>query len=189
MSLMSSSQVTRTTIADAEEAVKVYLEEAEYCADHEYYPGRVLGFAAMTVALSCVVTMGEALIGRSRPTVCECIEAFCREMTVQDWLVTAPDSNSDDPAQILKRVRNALIHALSLPDDVGLLRDPEDFSVYRSRIKVGIVPRLFVQAVRDTMQSIVTKYPNLEFDTSSTAKGRSLAEVDTYSSSGSMPSR
>jgi hypothetical protein len=173
---MSSGLQPTKTLIDAKKSADLYLEEAKLCAT--CIP-RVLGFAAMSLTLACVVSIGEALTGKARDSDENCITAFCGKLVTCDWLLSHQGQVSNQsPAQILSRVRNALVHALSLPNDVCLVPTPEAFySAYSPQYSVGIVPSLFVGAVQRTIDDIVQQQPLLTFDRLSSQQSRSPVSI------------
>lgn len=206
---------TSPTLVDAKQSADLYLDEAEQCASgssksstflrvvSKLLPAKVLsgvfptsrtpkilGFAAMSLSLACVVSIGEALVGRKKPPGAECIKAFCKEMQVFDWLLWPKgQTRQQTPADLLYRVRNALIHALSLPDTVCLVPTREIYyATYSARFEIGIVPSLFVTAVKKTIEDIAKRRPQLGFDLSSSDECRSPVKVDPSPTSGSLPS-
>jgi len=170
---------------EVRQSADLYLQEADLCANHS---PKVLGFAAMTTAMSCVVAFGQALLGEPKPPDEKCISAFCEKMSNFDWLLTAqgqvPNRN---PADILTAVRNALVHALSLPNDVCLVPAPERFKATEDTGRlIGIVPSLFVQSVRETLDNIEIAQPKFDFDLLADQKKRSPVQVTTNGSSASI---
>ena len=145
-------------ISDVRESAHLFLDEADICANHS---PKVLGFAAMTTTLSCVIAFGEALIGRAN--IKENMKAFCSNMTNYDWLLN--DQGQTKAYDVLTDVRNGLSHVLSLPGKVWLVRTKEDFKATgEHKDQIGIVPSLFVRSVRETIDNIVQKSPGLVFD-------------------------
>ena len=185
---MSSNINSTQTLTDAKNSADLYLEEAELCANHT---PKVLGFAAMSLTLACVVSVGEALTGQVCPSDESCIRTFCAKMVSFDWLLSPSERTTNpDPASALYGVRNALAHALSLPNDICLVPRPEIYyATYSTRYSTGIVPSLFVDAVRRTLDDIVQQYPQTTFDRLSSKRSRSPVKVDQPPSGGSIPGR
>ena len=184
----SNNQRVRT-VSQVAEAAENFLNEAERCSRSD----PVMGFAAMSTAFACVIAIGESLVGQPRAKDHACINAFCRKMSSFDWLLTSQNNQSQQqiPAEILWNVRNALVHALSLPSNVVLVPTKESFADYSSKFEIGIVPNLFVQVVRKTVQEVISQQPAITFDPTRVHKplqiDRSPVKVDTLPSSGSMP--
>ena len=165
------------SISEVKNSSDLYLQEAELCANHS----PVLGFAAMTMALSCVVAFGEALLGKARAPAEDCIKEFYKKMNSNDWLLD-PQGHSS-PYEILTGVRNALFHVLSLPNHVCFVRVREDFRATEvNKSRIGIVPSLFVRSVRETIANIISANPGLCFDLLSDIKKRSPVSVTTIGS-------
>lgn len=163
------------SISEVRNSADLYLQEADLCANNS----PVLGFAAMTMTLSCVVAIGEALFGKARAPDEKCIAAFCKMMTNNEWLLHAQGQNTNEsPSQILTSVRNALFHALSLPNHVCLVPSPENFKAFeRTNVRIGIVPSLFVRSVKETIDNIVKTKPRFDFDGLADSTKRSLVVV------------
>jgi len=177
------------TLSQVADAANYFLDEAERCSRSE----PVMGFAAMTTALACVIAIGEALVGQPRSQDHACINAFCKKMTSLDWLLSSPTNQAQQqsPADILWNVRNALAHALSLPSNVVLVPTKASYADYSAKFEIGIVPSLFVEAVRKTIKEVISQQPTITFDPTRVHKplqiDRSPVKVDSLPSSGSMP--
>lgn len=183
-----------STFAEAKAAAEDYLSEAEWCADG--IPARagksqVLGFAAMSLALACVVAFGDALIGckSKRPSDAQCIKQFCTHMDYHRWLLQrAAQPGGRTSEQLLIDVRNALIHALSLPQGVCLAPDLQAYDATpQGEFPTAIVPGLFVKAVKATITEIAGQHANQPFEPwCSKGTQRSLVRIDS-STSASTP--
>ncbi len=172
------------SILEVKNSAELYLDEAERCANST---PKVLGFAAMTTALSCVVAIGEALIGETGQSDEKCIRAFCQKMTDHEWFLTSVGkTNLADMPKTLTDVRNALVHALSLPNDVCLVPVREKYQATQdTKRPTGIVPSLFVRSVRSTIENIAKEQPDFQFDPLASQKKRSIVQVTSSGSSAS----
>lgn len=185
------------SLSQVSDAAEKFLEEAERCSSVDPEGQKpVMGFAAMTTAFACILAIGEALVGHNNVRDFRCIEEFCKFMNNNEWLLHKPDQPLTlQPNEILYEIRNALAHALSLPKTVALVPTKEIcYSKYCATYQIGIVPSLFVNAVREATHEIIRNHPTKGFDLSVVAGKRRLlierspVKVDPMISGGSVPS-
>jgi hypothetical protein len=176
--------------SELKSATEQFLIEAEQCS--KYYlekRGGVMGLATMTTAFAVVVTIGEILVVEKliekhesrieRPSDFKCIEAFCDESMNSEWLVQHKEPKQR-PVEVLTEVRNKLTHALALPKGVVLLPTKEHYLNYPEG-KIGIVPSLFVEAIRERVGRIFSKWSTSTSVVHNTSKGEHLPIIiDNY---------
>lgn len=149
-------------------SIDSFLTEADKCARSTY------GFAAMSLAFSVILVVSEAVYGTSRvePILLKFVPVMNRETPWSDWLVTpnAVSSLTDnDVAGILYRVRNELVHIISLRTNIGLennLDEAKDKSRSDSS-KYYIAVSQFVLAVKTAINYLITQNQGKVFDPSS----------------------
>lgn len=173
---MSNTESSSRNLSDVSKSINRYIYEARACARHS---PDVLGLAAMTTTLSCVVAVGEALIGRTRPSDKDCIEAFCDKITDYSWLLLRNGTATQHITKnVLPRLRNALIHALSLPDDVCLVPSKAEYTTeLMQSFSHAVIPLGFVEAIANTINTLLTQGVSPVFDTQSAKKQRSPVEI------------
>jgi len=82
---------------------------------------------------------------------------------MKPWLhTTGKTPDWRQVSTILWRVRNALIHALSLPRNVRLVPTPADYA--GADVEYGITPDLFVRSVEETIKHIIAQQPQTVLD-------------------------
>ncbi|HIE54152.1 MAG TPA: hypothetical protein EYP90_03035 [Chromatiaceae bacterium] len=145
---MSNRQLTDgKTIKDAVESAK-QLKEAQKCADHGY------GYAAMLTTFSVISAIAESADNRTSAELQ--IEYFFQKMpSSKDWLVSKQALTDALTVTLLKDIRNALVHALSLPSStlkVQLL--PPQGTFDRNNYDVAIFPHRFVRSVISALKNI-----------------------------------
>ena len=186
----SYSNLTETIgVVELKSAAEIFLLEAEQCS--KYYlekRGGVMGLATMTTAFAVVITIGEILIIEKlienhapieRPRDCQCIKAFFDENMNSEWLVQHKEPKQS-PVKVLTKVRNKLTHALSLPEGVVLLPTKEHYLDYPDG-SIGIVPSLFVEAIRERIDGIFSKWSTSTSIVYNTSKGEhSPIIIDKY---------
>lgn len=174
------------TLSNFSQTIDMYLDEADWCANHTYKSDTdaVLGLAAMTLSLACVVSVGEALFreikGPNDISIKSSIAAFCNEMNNNDWFLSPEGKPSKQKlAETLTNIRNALIHGLSLPNGVCLVPKAEDYYDHHSiNYEIGIEPRRFVAEVKKTINELIRRRPSLPFDDLLKEKSRAPVKID-----------
>jgi hypothetical protein len=174
----------RVDVEKLKHAVEILLGEAQRCSLID----QSMGIPAMITAFAVVMALGESLalenfgeslIGKQKPEDKECIKLFCDDSMSYDWLVNQNEIKQDT-VQLLYDVRNSLAHVLSLPDNVVLILTPKHHSYY-DKSKIGIVPTLFVDAIKQRSGEIFNKWSTSTIYQSNPSNvERSTITVDTY---------
>jgi hypothetical protein len=156
-------------VSELKEAAVNLLKEAERCCKNDPEESKpVMGLAAMTTAFAVVLALGEILAREKKkeyynetetPIVLNCIVNFFQGKTTHLWLVYQNEQQQNTP-EVLCEVRNSLAHSLLLPKNVVLLIKKEDYnnSSEMYPAPIGIVPSLFVEAVRQRTEEIFNKW-------------------------------
>ncbi len=138
-----------------------YLQEAAVCADPSRGPMQMV--AAMSTAFPVVLAFGELLEGK-RSNHQLAIRRFCEYMPWESWLIPLNEKDKpDDPAELLCKLRNAMVHALGMPGGVSLMPTKAGRGWARERGDLfAIMPAQFVTAVGRAVQAIVEKNRDLD---------------------------
>jgi hypothetical protein len=190
------------TTADLCRMARRFLTEARICAEPD--PNRlsadpassneripVLGFAAMSLALTCMTALGEALltIRKTAPTAKlasqgpsdrECIDAFVEYAKPSDFgIIGLSKLKGVSTGHLLWSLRNSLAHALSMPNDLRLENSRED--LLSSWPGAYIIPSEFVSQVSATVATLSKEHGHIQFQDhpSRGALPRSIATVGT----------
>ena len=135
------------------------LQEAAICADPSRGPVQMV--AAMSTTFPVILAFGEALDGPRTPAL-RAIRRFCEYMPWQTWLIPLNDEKPDDPAEILSKLRNAMVHALGMPAGITLTPSKAGLGLARERgDRFVIMPAQFVAAVENAVRALVEKNPDL----------------------------
>ena len=155
----------KVTLADreVEKAVAQFIAEARICAQTDCMEG-ICGLAAMSMILSCVAAVGEALHGKRETRMA--FEAFFDEMPDKESWLRPPDGADFNEGVVCSKVveaRHKLAHSLSMPRDVRLVKDKESVATEPTWRWQIIVPD-FIDAVEETVGVVREKHPNKIWD-------------------------
>jgi hypothetical protein len=160
------SCIDTVKVSELKEAAEKFLVEAEQCSKYHLEKDEgVMGLATMTTAFAIVITIGETLVIQNlienhdtikRPRDFQCIEAFCDEKMNSGWFVQDKEPKQGT-LELLTRVRNDLTHKLSLPRGVVLLPTKDQYPIY-PKGTIGIVPSLFVEAIKERTARIFSEW-------------------------------
>jgi hypothetical protein len=125
-----------------------------------------LGFAAMLTIFPVINSISEAILNDR--TIEKTINHFVREMgSSTAWLIKAPFYSDTDEAVIIK-VRNGLVHAMSLPPRIILTKNNTDAKTYMNRYPSKydciISVEQFIDQVERTAYRLVEENPGIDFD-------------------------
>ena len=155
-----------------QDAIGLFVEQARICAETEYDDGRgILGVAAVSTILSCMLTVGEALARadsgdpKVQPSTKSSISAFYQEMEYRLWLVPPRDRkyNDSDAFKLLAGIRHGLAHAISMPWDAMLVPNAQAVQLHSHERWKILVPD-FVEQVHKTLQRLTQERGDLPLD-------------------------
>lgn len=145
-----------------------FVKEARMCSRMKR-GGGVMGVAAMSTILSCVVALGEALCqhrGQKDRELHKFFRAFHEQMTDgHSWLLPPVSGSHRDtePWEVLYNIRNDLAHAVAMPFSTELCPD-EETARAASPDKWRLVVPNFVDAVKETIDKLRQELPNLSLE-------------------------
>lgn len=129
------------------------------------------GFASMVTIFTVVLAVSESVFqkktkkGRGQFNDGQLIEEFVKQMPDKSsWFIWTGASMSDTGlAYKLTEVRNGLAHALSVPEDVGLINSVAHLQMNnKDRLLIGTTQ--FVDAVEATVDKLTKNNPSVVFD-------------------------
>jgi hypothetical protein len=157
---------------EVQDAIELFAEHARICAATEYDDGRgVLGVAAMSTILSCMLTVGEALARADsedptvQPSTKASISAFYQNMEDRLWLVPPRGRrrNDSEACTLLAGIRHGLAHAISMPWNAMLVPNAQAVHLH-SLDRWRIVVPDFVEQVCKTLQRLTQERGDLSLD-------------------------
>jgi hypothetical protein len=149
--------------AQVQQAIANFISEARQCSrtDYEDGQGGVLGLAAMSTILACVVAVGEVLLEdeRDRGKTQATVRAFYRQMVDKtSWLKppVGTDHSEEHAIKLLVEYRDGLLHALGRPP-WGMLsaHQPADVQAREHKELWQLVVPDFIDAVEETVERLV----------------------------------
>lgn len=153
------------------ESIEHFLREAKECAQTKTTSTKgetgVLGFAAMLTIFSAITAVSEAII--EDRNIEKLFDFFIEKMEQYDsFLIQSPLSTSNNCEEIVRNVRNGLVHAMSLPPKVLLASNKEDANKYMQDNPgqydciIGLLE--FIEEVEKTVNCLVKDYSDKDFD-------------------------
>jgi hypothetical protein len=155
------------TLKESQKEILRFVKEAEDCLNIE------CGYSSVLMLFSVILAVSEAMIGSvskgKRTLEDELINNFVGYMDNKEWFInnTSTALQDDQFFELLYDLRNGLVHQLSMPQGIGLIRtSAETFALDKNNIKYFISVQGLISAVRDTIETIIKnpKFSDNEMD-------------------------
>ncbi len=171
------------TLKEAKENLLILLNDARKCAEYQYTDNigrpRSLGIPAMSTALSVLVALGEVLYDQDEkskrkriPSDEDSIRRICPKLLscsdVKKWYYS-PALTEEVICDDLWKIRNGIVHAAALPDNIELNANNNWNSNPNGYRRIALLQ--FIDATEATLNSLDE---NLPFTPVAKQKGRSL---------------
>lgn len=146
-----------------------YIDQAKKCAEHGF------GFAAMMMSFAIILSICEALVvdkeGKGKKSIKKLIEKFVEnlpETKGESWLIgTDVEKLTDDNlVDILRYIRDGLMHQMSMPPGVYLANNKEGAKEFNNEQPgMFVISTIdFVKQVDDTIVGLIAKNLDVIFD-------------------------